>query len=189
MSAPIIKEPLSPKLLDKFLSEYNLKLMAALPWLNAAFGKAQQLKRYEDKKVIKYPGIYTGIKEDYINLFPCEQFGNFSFWDVADPYTLEWVANQQQVIDAEFGLIFWMNLNNVLDFEQGRNLDSIKSDILQALDAIRVVNCRLTITSISERAENIYKGYSIQEAENQFLMQPFAGLRFEGTLKAQTLCR
>jgi hypothetical protein len=189
MSTPTIKEPQSPKLLDKFLSEYNLKLIAALPWLNAAFGKAQQLTRYVDKKVIRYPGIYTGVTQDYINLFPCEQFGNFSFWDVADPYSLEWIANQQQVVDANFGFIVWMNLNNVLNIEQGRNLESIKGEILQVFDAIRIVNCRLQITSISERAENIYKGYSIQEAETQFLMHPFAGLRFEGTLKAQTLCQ
>jgi hypothetical protein len=41
---------------------------------------------------------------------------------------------------------------------------------------------------VYERAENVFEGYSLDEVDNQFLMQPFAGLRITGELIVDEEC-
>jgi hypothetical protein len=47
---------------------------------------------------------------------------------------------------------------------------------------------RIILNRIYERAENIYRGYTLSEIDNQFLMHPFAGFRFDGILEFDELC-
>jgi hypothetical protein len=39
-----------------------------------------------------------------------------------------------------------------------------------------------------EKAENIFKGFTLDEIESQFLMQPYCGWRFEGIIEISTEC-
>ena len=39
-----------------------------------------------------------------------------------------------------------------------------------------------------EGIKNIYRGYSLSEIDNQYLMHPFAGLRFDGILEFDEIC-
>jgi hypothetical protein len=45
------------------------------------------------------------------------------------------------------------------------------------------------MSEIKKDAKNIYKEYSVNELDSQFLMQPFAGLRFDGVMDyTSTVC-
>ena len=43
-------------------------------------------------------------------------------------------------------------------------------------------------TAIYELAENVYRGFTLDEIDNQFLMHPFGGFRFEGVLSVNQPC-
>lgn len=68
-------------------------------------------------------------------------------------------------------------------------MEPIKAEILKVLNGgFWLRSGRLTVTQIEEKAENIYKGYSLDEVDNQFLMHPFGGLRFDGKLTINESC-
>ena len=49
-------------------------------------------------------------------------------------------------------------------------------------------NGRIEINRIYELAENIYRGFSLDEVDNQFLMAPYGGFRFEGIMEVTETC-
>lgn len=78
------------------------------------------------------------------------------------------------------------------DFENSeniRNLGDIKDQILKVLSRqLFLTEGRIQIEKIWELAENIYEGFTLVETDNQFLMHPYAGFRFEGTLTYTQPC-
>lgn len=189
-TAPTIPQPATPALLDIPLAEFNTKLGTKFGWINNRFGKAQRLTRLNDKKqTINYPGIYTGQGKEYASLLPHEGYGNFSFWDVEGDYDIEWQDNQLQIVEADIGLVLWMNLNQVLASAELRNLETIKEQIIDFFTTARVLRTRFQLTGVTERNAAIYKGYTTKEIDQQYLMHPFAGLRFNGRIRYEKLCK
>jgi len=188
-NAPTIINPTNPAIVDRVLIDFNTKMLNKLDWLTGAYGKAQVLTRKDDKKkIIKYPAIYTGTGKEYASMLPNESYGNFSFWDMQKAYDIDWIGNQMQVIEAEFGLIVWFNINKVLEADQKRSLESIKEEMMDVFVKTRVLNARIKLTGITEKNEEIYKGYSIKEHDQQYLMHPFGALRFNGEMRIEKLC-
>lgn len=186
---PTIINPTNPAIVDSVLIDFNKKMLTRLDWLTGAYGKAQVLNRLDEKKrSIKYPAIYTGNGSEYISVLPKEAYGNFSFWDMQEAYEIDWIDNQMQVIEAKFGLVVWLNINQVLEADEKRNLESIKEEVMDCFIKNRVLNARIKLTGITEKNEEIYKGYSIKEVEQQYLMHPFAALRFNGKMRIEKLC-
>ena len=181
---PIIN---NPELLDKVLGEVQKGLTNNLPWLNYAFGRAQRLVKEIRKRKHYIPGVYSG-KNDYLEVSPDADIGNFSFFKIEDPQLMDWDPKIRGRIKADFSLIFWFDLRKI-EGTQGRNTEMVKAQILKALNGgFPIRNGRISISRIYEEAENIYKGYSIQEVDNQFLMHPYAGFRFKGTLTINESC-
>lgn len=193
-NAPIISAPV---LVDAKIAELQQILVANLPWLDAAFGRAQRLSKKMNGKTIITPNVYCGGwrghgENDYIEVSPDSKIGNFSFFEVNDPETVEWQYRQQMEIVTPFSLIFWFDTRRIFGVGDNRNISHLKNEILTLLNGrtgLRFhTNGHLTITQIYERAENIYRGYSLSEIDNQFLMHPFGGLRFDGTIKMLQPC-
>ena len=193
-NAPIIPAPV---LVDAKIAELQQILVANLPWLDAAFGRAQRLSKKMNGKTIITPNVYCGGwrghgENDYIEVSPDSKIGNFSFFEVNDPETVEWQYRQQMEIVTPFSLIFWFDTRRIFGVGDNRNISHLKNEILTLLNGrtgLRFhTNGHLTITQIYERAENIYRGYSLSEIDNQFLMHPFGGLRFDGTIKMLQPC-
>ena len=95
-------------------------------------------------------------------------------------------------IETPFSLIFWFDTRRVFDEAANRDISHLKNQILTLLNGrsgMRLYNGgHLLINRIYERAENIYRGYTLSEIDNQFLMHPFAGLRFDGVIKMLQPC-
>ena len=193
-NAPILPAPV---LVDAKIAELQQILVANLPWLDAAFGRAQRLSKKMNGKTIITPNVYCGGwrghgENDYIEVSPDSKIGNFSFFEVNDPETVEWQYRQQMEIVTPFSLIFWFDTRRIFGVGDNRNISHLKNEILTLLNGrtgLRFhTNGHITITQIYERAENIYRGYSLSEIDNQFLMHPFGGLRFDGTIKMLQPC-
>ena len=192
INAPVIPNAV---MLDAVIGEIQQGLVNNLSWLDAAFGRAQRLTKNIEGKRIVTPNVYCGGwnghgPNDYIEVSPDAKIGNFSYFEVDDPQTIDPGPWARQ-IKAPFSLIVWFDLTRVYGSRTNRNTEKIKSDILHILNGRadwHLTNGRIVINRIYERAENIYKGYTLSEIDNQFLMHPFAGLRFEGLLEFDELC-
>lgn len=192
INAPVIKNPV---MLDRVIGEIQTGLVENLPWLDVAFGRSQRLTKEMNGKKIITPNVFCGGWEghgenDYIEVSPDSKIGNFAFFEIEEPQTID-SGPWARTIKAPFSLIVWFDLTRVYDEPSNRNTEYIKARILHVLNGRagwRLSNGRIAINRIWERAENIYRGYTLSEIDNQFLMHPFAGFRFEGVLIFDELC-
>lgn len=183
-------------MLDEAIGEIQNGLAAGLPWLDAAFGRAQKLVKQIDGKRYIIPSVYCGgwkgySKNDYIDVLPDSFKGNFCFFVVDDPQQIDWEQNAEMEHRALFSVIFWFDLRRVFNSPNVRNTEYLKAQILDILNGRSgwiMRNGSIRINKCYEQAENIYRGFSIDEVDNQFLMHPFAGFRFEGEIRTETPC-
>ena len=177
----------NPRVFDALFQEIQSQLVNELDWLDYAFGKAQRLvKVTEQNKRYVYPGVYAGVRE-YLDVTPNDRFGNFSFFLLSDPQTLTGDKRKLTEAPASFSLIFWLDLRKIEDVDN-RGIDELKESIFNAVMRGRYLSGRVTLETVMEQADNIYRGFTIDEVANQYLMHPFAGLRFEGTMQLINIC-
>lgn len=187
-NAPVIPDVV---MLDRVLGELQKKLVE-LPWLDVAFGRAQRLVKIVNGKRIISPNVYCGGwnghgKNDYIEVSPDAHIGNFSFFTIDDPQTLDggpWA----RTITTPFGLVFWMDLRKVFGSDTARNTEMLKAQVFDLLGKVAIGGAYIRLNRTYEIAENIYKGYNISEVDNQYLMHPYWGFRLDGELKYDEFC-
>lgn len=191
-NAPIIPNPV---MLDAVIGEIQTGLTDNISWLDAAFGRSQRLTKMMNGKRIVTPNVYCGGwnghgPNDYIEVSPDSKIGNFTFFEIEDPQTITpgpWARE----IKTPFGLIVWVDLTRVYNTDANRNTERLKADILHVLNGRagwHLTNGRIVVNRIWERVENIYKGYTLSEIDNQFLMHPYWGMRVDGLLEYNELC-
>lgn len=179
MTIPEIPKPANPTLTDEVIAQIQDVLKAKLSWLDYSFGKAQRLTELKDRKKRYFPGVHIANGR-YINVFPDQGLGNFSFFKAEDPQTVNFIPHNSNTVKTPCSIIFWFNLNDVFSNSPDRNIEAVKAQILKILTSELFLTAgRISVFKIYEYAENVYKGYSIDEIESQFLMQPYAGIRFE----------
>lgn len=177
----------NPELIDLVISEIQKGLADNIGWLDYSFGKAQRIQRTIGEKIYALPNVYAGGNE-YIDVSPDANIGNFSFFQLEDPQIIDWQPKIQGSIRSNVSIIFWFDLRRIPGTE-GRNTETLKAEILKVLNGgFWLKYGRITISRIYEQAENIYRGYTLDEIENQFLMHPYAGFRFQGELTVNEQC-
>lgn len=182
-------QPQNPELLDKIIGNIQTGLAENLGWLDVAFGRAERLvKKDPYGKKIYTPNVYAG-GNDYIDVTPDSNIGNFCFFWVDDPQDLDVLRNVSVTIRTEFAIIFWLDYRKVFNDKNTRNKEIIKKQILDVLNGgFWLKNGRFGINKVYELAENIYKGFTLDEIDNQFLTHPYGGFRFEGELEITESC-
>ena len=174
-----IKPLNNPTLLDAAFNNVNAALLRKLGWLDNAFGKCEKLK--EDDFI--FPAIYTGENKEYLKLFPDEYLKNFSYFDTNQKEDIQWTKGIFSRMTADFGLVFWFDFRNV--YSAGHyTLENIKKDILDVLATIP----NIEINEVVDNESEIYSGYSYDQINNQHLMRPYGGLRFNGTVSYKASC-
>ena len=191
-NAPVINNPV---MLDKALAEVQTGLVENISWLDVAFGRAQRITKMQKGKRLILPTVYCGGwnghgPNDYIEVSPDSKIGNFSFFDIDDPETVVgevWARN----ISTPFRLIVWFDLQRVYGTASNRNIEKLKAQVLSVLNSRagwHLNQGRITTARIYERVENIYRGYTLSEIDNQFLMHPYGGFAIEGVIEYPELC-
>jgi len=141
------------------------------------FGKSERLIKVYENKNYYYPAYYRGGNE-YISLLPDSGLGNYLFFTLAEPQEID-SAPLKVTEKATFSIVAWFDMRTILSDNDSRNVEKVKRDLLHALNDIKVLNGFFFVNRVYEKAENIFDGYSLKEVDNQFLMSPYAGLRFE----------
>jgi hypothetical protein len=189
MATPKIPVPANPKLFDKVLNIFNTKLAIQLPWLDYAFGQAERLTKKKGGKPFIYPAVYAGqnIEGEYRSVLPDEFFGQesaitgYSFFEVSNIKDENSNPNTHGYITAQVDLIFWFNLDKLLnDASEYRNWDKAIYDIRKAIKkSNRGFKGQILPLGWTKKPEEIFKGYSLRDTQQTYLMHPFAGVRFE----------
>lgn len=175
----------NPQLLDKVIAEIQDCLLE-LSWLKIAFGRAERILRIgANQKKLYLPNVYYK-KNDYTDVTPDSGLGNFCFFWVDDPQEVSATPKIKVGLEVEVSIIFWLNYETISKGQ--RNKELVKKEVLTALNNITLSSGRLEINRIYELAENIYRGFTLDEVGNQFLMQPYGGFRFSGKLKISGGC-
>lgn len=182
MNVPAVPKPENPAFVDKVIVQLQDTLKNKLPWLDHSFGRCQRLVKIKDKSQYNYPGVHISNGE-YINVFPDEKYKNFSFFIVEDPQNVDFRPHTTNNVRLKYAVVFWVNLDKIFANSTDRNTEALKAQIVKVLTRQTFLTFgRIDIRQIYEQAENIYKGFSIKEIDSQFLMQPYAGFRFEGEM-------
>lgn len=185
---PKAPKPTNPVMIDRAISYIQDALISEIGWLDHAFGRAHTLVTKQEQNIYTFPAIYIGDNE-YLNVLPGQEVGNRIFFVVGDPQTLNFKPRRYNVINSPISLICWYDLSRIYADSSERNTEEIKRQILRFLTNLIMPNAtRLTVEEIYEKAENIFRGYSIREIDTQYLMQPFAGIRIDGTLTYREDC-
>ena len=191
-NAPVIRNAV---MLDRVIGEIQNGLVENILWLDVAFGRSQRLTKMMNGRRIITPNVYCGGwnghgPNDYIEVSPDSKIGNFSFFEIEDPQAID-AGPWARQIRAPYALIVWFDLTRVYDEPDNRNTEYLKAQILRVLNGRadwHLQQGRIVINNIYERFENIYRGYSLSEIDNQFLMHPYGGFRFDGILEFDELC-
>lgn len=176
----------NPQLFDKVIAEMQQGIAKCVPWLDHIFGRAERLVKIVNGRKYYTPNVYVGGTE-YMPVAPDSGIGNFAFFVTEDPTEIiDFTPGIGNTLQSPFGLIVWMDMRTIGD---DRNTMSVKAELLHVLGRKFLIRSgRWEISEIYERAENIYRGFSIDEVDNQFLMHPYAGFRFNGTLYTMEEC-
>lgn len=178
----------TPKLSDIAIEALQDVLADNLVWLNYIFGRCQKIQSLVSGRNKYYPAIHVENNE-YRSLLPDQQLGNFCFFVVDDPEKYQHSQNSYGLFTVNMSIVFWFNVNDVLQNYTDRSLELIKSEILNVLIRSKYKSYGVfDLQEIFEESSNVYKDFSIEEVDTQYLMQPFAGFRFSGKLKFSEPC-
>jgi hypothetical protein len=183
------------ELLDAAIAALNARLGdGTLTWLNAAFGQVQKLKGERDGRTFDYPGIYAGGtgSGDYLDLLPdlhLASLGGYSFWHVNEPVTVEHWKHNLGRLEAQAALIVWFDFRKVYPADwKGRSVWNVIQDVLDVLSTGTGMANFGDELEFFYSGETIYRGYTHNEIERQFLMKPYGGFRIEGTIFFNKTC-
>ena len=172
----------NPKLFDKAVLPMQ-RALADLAWLDYSFGICESLVDVVDGKKYTSANLYLGDGK-YERIEPCEELGNFSFFYLKDPQSFG--IKDSSLLKSPYSLILWYDLTKVSLPTDERNREAVKAQIMDALDSLH--SPYFTIDKIYENPRNVFSDFSYDHTNNQFLMQPFTGIRIDGTLTARTEC-
>ncbi len=180
---PSIPTLVAPKLLDAAVSAINTTLLAELTWLDNAYGNVERRQKEVNGRRIFYPGVYSG-DSDYYNLMPDGHLGNYSFFYIEDGIDVMEAKGRAYYFSVRYALVFWFDYRTVYsaDWEQ-RSINNVQNEVFAAIKKFSLANAQIMADRAFLDAQNIYRLFTVDEVEQQYLMRPYGGLRVEGIIK------
>lgn len=184
--ARIYKQPARAYLFDKPIQSLQ-DALGELSWLDHIFGRSERLVQMQNGRKVFTPNVYAGNNE-YIQLLPDNTaLGNFCFFVLDEPNVVGEPMGIQNRLRAPFSLIVWVDMRNV-ETNDARNTEYVKEQLLKTIRRAWKRHGAVELNRVYQRAENVFDGYSLDEVDNQYLMQPFAGFRITGELIVDEEC-
>ena len=178
----------NPVLIDGVIAEIQAQMAQKIEWLTNIFGRVERLVKHVNDQTIYSANQYKGGNE-YTLIAPDSGLGNFVFFVVDEPETMDYYRGDRTHFKTPFSLVVWVDMRTIPSGEN-RNTEAVKQEIVRFLnDELRLRSGRMYVNRIFNRAESIFKGFTLDEIDNQFLMQPFCGWRFEGEIEYYDTCQ
>ena len=163
-----------------------------LPWITEVYGAIERRLKDQNGQNYYYPGALADSNGlEYIDMMPDSLKGNFVYLDATENQSINFQRGGSRVI-YNVGIVFWFDLRDIYTGEtwKTKTLENVKSDVLTWFEnaSFPAARVSLKITDIKTRAEEIYKGYSFNEINQQFLMRPYGGFRFDAEIQIYNIC-
>ena len=180
-------QPKTPKLFDRAIQDIQ-KHFVGLSWLDHIFGRCERLVKKVEGVRVYSPNVYAGGNE-YILLTPDNKdLGSYCFFVMDEPETIGVDMGSQVRMKAPFSLVVWVDMRKSCVGDD-RNIYDIENDVLDFLKWPGVLkNGHIEVSRVWHNAENVFRGFTLDEVDNQFLMAPFAGFRIQGELTITNDC-
>ena len=189
-----------PKLFEAVVQQMQVALGDGLTWLDHVFGKAErveqnisELRQYYQKHMhdepFYTPAVYVGGGK-YERIVPDKQdWGNYAFFYMERRQDL---GDQTRVmpyfrLNGEVNLVVWGD-SRTIEREDDRNIESIKSEILQVLGGMMIKDAVVRWTEVYENSEEVWREYSIREAVGKLTLHPYFAFRFVGEIECYSGC-
>lgn len=189
-----------PKLFEAVIQQMQVALGDGLTWLDHVFGKAErvehnisELRQYYQKHMhdepFYTPAVYVGGGK-YERIVPDKQdWGNYAFFYLERRQDL---GDQTRVmpyfrLKGEVNLVVWGDIRT-MEREDDRNIESIKSEILQVLGGMMLKDAVVRWTEVYENSEEVWREYSIKESVGKLAMHPYFSFRFVGDIECYSGC-
>lgn len=156
--------------------------LANLPWMDTVFGKCERLTSKDGNgKAITTPNWFVQGK-DYMRVMPDDRvLKNMAFFTLDEPMRLL----DSGRYSTGFSLIVWGDMRRI---DGERNLEVVKAQILKAVKLPNPAIGKVVISEVYEKSESVWRGYTVDEMQSQFMMQPYFALRLSGTLYMDAVC-
>jgi hypothetical protein len=162
--------------------------LAVLPWLEKSFGRAWMFPQHIGNDKVMMPCVYQGGKEYYC-VMPNDSLRGYSFWRVNGARSFDEYVPLSNYNGYEFtdpvDLIVWVNLKQADPTKDYVFTEELIRQVVGILD--QDPNCYLKKVW-DEKAEDIFKGYSLKDTHRDLLMFPYAAFRIEMELKYVIQC-
>lgn len=177
-------------MLDAVMLELSIALKEKLSWLKNCYTIAHKLVKEQNKKKIYYPGVFVGGEKSnkYLDLRPDGGLENYSFFRVNDPEDIQYYARNVNKITVNFDLIIWFNLKKVYPNDTGRNIENVKYEVLKAFRQIVITRGSYILNRVYRESDNIFRGYTMDESKEQYMMHPYGALMINGNLIYKENC-
>jgi hypothetical protein len=155
----------------------------------------------QDGKV--FPSLFQSNKKDTINFLPGDMYPGFGFWDLDDPTNYagmqpegQWSKNRRSIITRKVALIVYGNMDKLVYKSGTTNIDYRYFKQLILDEIVHTLSTKLTLmygafdlkAIYQKDIKEIYKGYTVDESDGQFIQYPMFGFRFEGELTVKEQC-
>lgn len=186
MSAKVWKRE-NAVLLDAVIEEINEQMAVNLQWMTNIFGKVERLIERINGRNYYSANIHTK-GNDYMRIAPDSGLGNFSFFIADEPEYIDYNRYDQTHFKYPVSLVVWVDMRTMPSGAE-RNIEGVKQEITRFLNGgLFLRSGRFFVTKIYNKAESIFEGFTLEEIDNQFLMQPYCGWRFEGEIELLDTC-
>jgi hypothetical protein len=190
----------APKLMEAVIQEMQVQLGSGLSWLTHVFGKAEKTARdyeklrqyyqkHEHREAFYTPSVYVGGGK-YESIVPDRRdWGNYAFFYLGEPTEVSGGRRMMPYFDleGEVNMIVWCDTRDI-ESQDDRNLESIKSQILQVLGGMTLTTGHVEWERIYEQDKGVFEEYSIFEMDNQYCMWPYYAIRLKGRISCNSGC-
>jgi hypothetical protein len=194
MTTETLKNPSVPTLVspigvDRAIQTLQLAL-AAIPWLQKSFGRAQTMPRQVLNEKRIEPMVYQGTSE-YYPVLPNDTLQSYSFWRItgargAESYAANLNTGGKFFFKDPADLIVWVDLKAVDPTKDYIFREELIRDVLNILN--RDTNVQV-VRVWDDKVDDIYKGYTLFPLHRDLLMYPYTAFRIEAFLSYQFECQ
>ncbi|MCB0376143.1 MAG: hypothetical protein KDD04_09520, partial [Sinomicrobium sp.] len=153
-----------------------------LPWITEFYGAIERRVKEREGVPYYYPAALadsTGL--EYIDMMPDALLGNYAYLDGTENQEVEFMRSGSRV-KYKVAIVFWFDLRDIYtgDAWKTKTLENVKQTALAWFETASFPEkISLQIAGIKTKAEDIYRGYSVNEIGQQYLMRPYGGFRFD----------
>lgn len=186
---------INPVLEDKALEALQSHLEDSVHWLDHAYGRAYKLAETRDNRIVYFPAIPSNdemVGTEYFPLWPNEQLGNFTFFDLRDEQVIEeWGKRNLGNSRYRFGasLICSFDLRNIYsNYWYNNTVSNVVGELNYYISRFASMGITVEIERWFVNTENVYRSYTHNEVKNQFNMRPYGCCRIDLQIRFNPSC-